>query len=164
MVVEGWGDNGSLWDPRLHLAGRRVVRRYAMSHLTRLCPSLKQWIISMRRRCETVSNAFKMPGRAERYGMKPWSLCFSAFKIGIKTEFFQITGMSTLATKMLKSYTCQTMLTEMAEVGPLGPWAGEEPTFHTVAVVEVPHEPSECLFVFSRTGSKLSVEGLCNHF
>ena len=33
---------------------------------------------------------------------------------------------------------------------------------HTMVAVEVPHEPSECPIMLSRTGSKLPVEGLCN--
>ena len=31
-----------------------------------------------------------------------------------------------------------------------------------MVVVEVPHTPSECPIVLGKTGSKLSVEGLCN--
>ena len=72
------------------------------------------------------------------------------------------------------------MLAQMAEAEhgePSGPWAVEEPTFlmaaamslslndmygiHTV-VVEVLHEPSECLILLGRKSSKLPVEGLCN--
>ena len=37
-----------------------LPRRYATSHLTRLWQSRERWIISMRRRWETVSNAFEM--------------------------------------------------------------------------------------------------------
>ena len=112
-----------------------------------------------------------LPGREVRWGGRsgPGLLAFPAINIGIMMGFFQIAGMSTKGTERLKS--------SIRKVRPCSPrWGNGLPygrcnaslverpvgVVHTMVVVEVPHEPSECPIVLGRTGTEPPTEGLCN--